>query len=309
MVRTRLGFVVAVCWLVHGVAHAADPTTADCLNANDLSIELRNQHRLRAARAELLVCAAPTCPEDIRNECAQRVGDVNAAMPTIVFEVRDGHDNDLSAVTIDMDGAQLVQRLEGTALSIDPGEHEFVFQARDLPRTSKRLIIREGEKGRREKVVLSDGLVPTEPTPPAPNALTPVGLATPGEPVDEPSGSSNGVKRIVGYAAGGVAALAFGGAIYEQVTAKSRSSKSHDAAKSDRPEVRATASTLHDQASQAQTYAIVLGAVGAVALGTSLYFLLTSMGDDEPRRPPHVQLQLNPAPEHAVLALSYTREF
>src|SRR5258708_32712612 len=88
-------------------ARAADPTTADCLAANESSIALRNQHKLREARSRLLVCSAATCPGDIRDECIRRVGEINAAMPTIVFETKDRAGNDLSAVQVTMDGEPL----------------------------------------------------------------------------------------------------------------------------------------------------------------------------------------------------------
>ena len=63
-------------------ASAADPTTIDCLSATEGSLKLRSEHKLRSARAQLLVCASPSCPADIRTECARRVDEVNVAIPT-----------------------------------------------------------------------------------------------------------------------------------------------------------------------------------------------------------------------------------
>ena len=101
--------------------YAADPTTADCLNANNRSIDLRNNHRLRAARGQLLICAANNCPADIRKECTRRVDEVNGQIPTIIFEAKDAASGkDLSAVKVTMDGELIADRLEGTAISIDP---------------------------------------------------------------------------------------------------------------------------------------------------------------------------------------------
>src|SRR5215510_6041940 len=80
-----------------GSATAADPTTADCLAANDKSIALRNDHKLLGARTQLLICAASSCPADIRKECVRRIDLVNGSMPTVVFEAKDGTGNDLTA--------------------------------------------------------------------------------------------------------------------------------------------------------------------------------------------------------------------
>ncbi len=131
-------------------AHAADPTTADCLAATEASLKSGNEHHLRTERNQLLICAAATCPDDIRKECLRRVEDVNAAIPTIIFEAKDAAGNDLSAVRVTMDGEDLAERLEGTALSIDPGQHTFVFETPGQRAVAKRFVIRESEKDRRE---------------------------------------------------------------------------------------------------------------------------------------------------------------
>jgi hypothetical protein len=157
-------------------ASAADPTTSDCLTANEASISLRADHKLRDARAQLLICAAASCPADIRNACLQRVTRVNDSMPTVVFEVKDANDGELTAVAVSIDGQPLVARLEGTAISLDPGEHVFAFEVAGQPRVERRLVIHEGEKDRHERIVIG----PAEPTPapvqtPAPTmpAVTP----------------------------------------------------------------------------------------------------------------------------------------
>lgn len=141
-------------------ASAADPTTAVCLSANENSIALRGQHKLRDARSQSLVCAAVTCPVDVRTECARRVEQVNASMPTLVFEAKDADGNDLSGVRVTMDERPLVERLEGTALSVDPGEHKFSFETKEYPTVWKQLVIREGEKDRRERITFGTPSTP-----------------------------------------------------------------------------------------------------------------------------------------------------
>jgi hypothetical protein len=150
-------------FVIESPANAADPTTADCLAASENSLALKNQHRLLDARARLLVCSASTCPADIRDECIRRVAEVNEAMPTVVFEVKDVAGNDVLNVQVTMDGTPLVSRLEGTALSIDPGEHTFSFASPGQSAVEKKLVIREGEKGRRERVVPQALVVSSQP--------------------------------------------------------------------------------------------------------------------------------------------------
>jgi hypothetical protein len=144
--------LLATTTLLHAnAARAADPTTADCLAANEKSIQLRGQHQFRAARGELLICASEACPGDIRSECARRVTEINRAIPTIIFEAKDSSGKDLTVVKVTMDGETLTERLEGTALSIDPGEHDFAFEASGRS-VKRRLVIREAEKERLEQV-------------------------------------------------------------------------------------------------------------------------------------------------------------
>jgi hypothetical protein len=138
-------------------ARAADPTTADCLSANNRSVDLRNDNKLRAARAQLLVCAAASCPSDVRKECLRRVDEVNAEIPTIIFDAKDAiAGKDLAAIKVTMDGEVIAERLEGTPISVDPGTHSFVF---DTPGRSAvsitGIIVQQSQKDRRVEVTWS----------------------------------------------------------------------------------------------------------------------------------------------------------
>jgi hypothetical protein len=184
-----------------GEALAADPTTADCLSAYDKSVALRTDHKLRAARAQLLVCAAANCPVDVRKECVRRVDELNEAMPTIVFEAKDAAGNDLGAVKVTMDGEAIAERSEGTAISLDPGAHSFTFETAGQAPVTKQWVIRQGEKDRREIVQFGSASAPaspaqgTAPEAPLPPASTP--------PPDQAS-HGVGAQRTVAIVAAGV---------------------------------------------------------------------------------------------------------
>jgi hypothetical protein len=204
------------------------PTTAGCLTAAETSLALRNQRRLREARAQLLVCSAPSCPADVRTECIRRVTELNQAIPTVVFEAKDPAGNDLSDVKVTMDGQPLADRLDGPALTIDPGVHVFVFEAPGQPPVQKKFVIREGDRERRERVTL--GSVPASvpavvvvsaPTAPAsPLAASAEGPLRPmaasrvdgAPPRSEAPPERGGTQRTIGVILGvaGVAAVATG---------------------------------------------------------------------------------------------------
>jgi hypothetical protein len=186
--------------MTHDVARAVDPTTADCLAASEASLKAGNQRHRRAERAQLLVCANASCPADIRMECVSRVEEVNRKIPTVIFGAKDASGGDLSAVKVTMDGELLAERLEGTALSVDPGEHTFFFEAPGLPSASLRLVIQEAQKDRHEVVTL--GMPP-----PAMRAA-----ATGASPDATPprAGSPFGSQKILALAAGGVGLVGIG---------------------------------------------------------------------------------------------------
>ena len=280
---------------VAGPARAADPTTADCLSANDASISLRNQHKLRAARAQLLVCAASTCPADIRTECTRRVTDINGAMPTIVFEAKDPAGNDLSAVKVTIDGQVIAERLEGTALSIDPGDHTFTFETAGQPAVQKSFVIREAEKERRERIQFG-----TPVAPPAEGAEGKAGAGATTTIVMTDTGDSG--KKTAAFIVGGIgiAGLIAGGAVLGLALSLKDKSTTENT-----PQNPKGGDSDYNAALQDQTIAYVIGGVGIAALGTGVVLLLTSGGKSSTDTPKPAALRFVPdvAPGHAGLGL------
>jgi len=142
--------------LLLGAAHAradgAGPSPRECIAANERSIQLREAKKLRAAREQLLVCANPACPEDIRSECARNVEEVTSAIPRLVLMAKDSGGNDLVAVKVSVDGQPLTEKLDGSAFTLDPGIHHFVLEAPGQQRVERDLVLAEGEKERREVI-------------------------------------------------------------------------------------------------------------------------------------------------------------
>ncbi len=176
----------------------ADPTKAQCLDANGNGQDLRRDGKLSAAREAFRQCAAGSCPQLLRDDCTRRLDDVEKAQPTIIFEAKDGTGNDLSAVKVTVDGLPLAERLAGAPLPIEPGEHTFTFETAGQPTLQKTFVIRESEKDRRESIVLgaatpapSTTTLPPPPLPPGPS---------------RPDTHPRTTMRIVGFVTGGVGA-------------------------------------------------------------------------------------------------------
>ncbi len=145
--------VAAVLVAGHAVAAAPAPTKTECIAASETGQDLRSTGKLQEARAKLTLCVADSCPGPIREDCAARLKDLAAAMPSVVFEPKDGSGNDLADVRVTVDGELLAEKLDGTPIEVDPGAHKFVFEGAGL-RVERTLVIHEGEKRRPIPIVL-----------------------------------------------------------------------------------------------------------------------------------------------------------
>jgi len=245
-------------------AAAGGPTKEQCIAANDHAQEFRQAGKLSKAREQLLVCVAQGCPGPVREDCAQRLDEVDKAMPTIVFEVKNGSGNDVSAVSVTMDRQPVAAKLSGAAIAVDPGEHLFVFEAEGLPRTEKSLVLHEGEKGRRERIVL----VAAQPTPtsaaqPATGGRTPPVLAI----------VAGGI---------GVAGLVVGAATALAATSKHATLQGECAGSTCAPSAQGDLDSFHALRT-VSAVGYVVGALGIVG-GAALWYLAPSRPSDTSAR-------------------------
>jgi hypothetical protein len=130
------------------------PTKDQCVDANTQAQDLRRENHLLNAREALRLCAQESCPRIVRKDCIQRLDEIEAAVPNIAFEVKDGAGRDLSDVTVTMDDKPLLDHLDGTPVEVDPGDHSFSFSAPGLTAKTLELVVRQGDRGRREAVTL-----------------------------------------------------------------------------------------------------------------------------------------------------------
>jgi len=252
----------AVQWL--GIARAAEPTTGECLTASNASLNFSNEHKLRAERAQLLACAAASCPDEIRKECLRRVDEVNAAIPSIVFEVKDSAGKVLTTVKVTMDGEVLATQLEGLAIAVDPGAHKFVFEAQGFLPFEQQFIINESQKGRSEPIILV--------APPVPFTLSGNGT--------DPEARSEVINRktlSTIFGGVGVASLAVGTLFGLEVGSKnSKSASICPTGQPCTPKQKANYDSSVSDARTARTLAVVSFGVGAAALATGAILFFTA---------------------------------
>ena len=194
--------------LLPRAARADAPSKAECVASHAESQRLRREGKLRAARDQLLVCANPACPQPVTVECVPWLGEVERAIPTVVFEARLADGSDAVDVTVSVDGVKVAEKLEGRALPVDPGAHLVRFESATAAHPiERRVVIAEGEKTR---VVRADF---------APAALL--------EPVPPPAPSSSSTTSAGGaphwstWVLAGATVASFGGYAYFGLTGES----------------------------------------------------------------------------------------
>jgi len=249
---------------------AADVTKDQCVDADTQAQILRRAGKLTAARAQLATCGDPSCPAIVRDDCSRRTDELERAQPTIIFDAKDAAGRDLSAVQVSVDGAPLAPSLDGTALKVDPGQHAFTFTAAGLAPVTSSLVVKEGEKERRERVVFA-----------AAPAAQPAALP---ETPPSPSGAGLGTGKILGLALGGagVAGIAVG-SVFGLMTASAASQQKTDCASATSCNDYAKASSDHSTAQSDGTIATVACiAGGALLAGGAVLFLVARRPDEAP---------------------------
>jgi hypothetical protein len=136
-----------------------DETRAVCRRAYESSQLRRRDHQLIEARQEMRVCGAEGCPAIVSKDCVQWLGQVEAGIPSLVFEAL----SDAGAifdVTARIDGAVVATGFDGRPIEVDPGLHKVTFERQGSPVLEQRIILREGEKNR---LVVADWTTPKLP--------------------------------------------------------------------------------------------------------------------------------------------------
>jgi hypothetical protein len=266
---------LASAYLLPGVAHADEAATQQCIDANEAAQSARKAEKLHDARANLLICVAASCPGLVRDDCAQRLEEVERAQPTIVFEARSAAGHDIVAVIITVDGRPFTSKLDGSALPIDPGEHVVTFEAGDFPPMTQRYVLHEGEKGRRERVVFG---APPQPAPSqtgAPSA-PPASAAPTGEtvPVTRSPSPFQG-QRLTGIILGaaGLVTVTIGAILGTNASSSWSSARAECGSPTSCPNYNQAVAD-HDSATSAATLSTIGFLTGAALLagGAALYF-------------------------------------
>jgi len=238
-------------------------------------------------------CARPTCPLAMRRKCAAVQARITAKLPSVVPVVTGASGGSVGDVQVRMDGAVLTGSLDGTAISVDPGEHQFTFARDGEIFSTQRLTLESGQRHQIVSATWQPRRVEREE-----EALRLRERAP--QPVEEPKAS--GSAPWTAYALAGVGLAGLGGAALFNL----KGTASNDAliafCKPDcKPEAVRHVRNLYLAAD------ISLG-IGLVALAGSTYLFFNHDGpapEDNPRalRTRISQVGVTPTPTGAVATL------
>jgi hypothetical protein len=192
-----------------GGASAAPSQKAQCIAAAEATQELRDKKQLVEARAQALRCTLDACPAVVRHECVVWLREIEEATPSLVFRARDESGQDLIETRVLLDGKVIAEKLDGSPVRLDPGEHSVRFEPHDAsrPAVDQKVLVPVGEKNRVVTVQLvKPGAAPstTSPADPREPAAPPVSPET-----TAPAGAAPRSNTIPWVAAGvGFAGLA-----------------------------------------------------------------------------------------------------
>lgn len=144
---------------------AAAPAQGPCARAYQRALEHRKNAQLQQAREEFVVCAKTSCGEVLSLQCRGAVQQLDTDIPSVIPVVSDPSGEPIVEVSVSIDGQLMTSRLDGRAIIVNPGVHEFSFStARGVFHTDKLLIV-EGQRNRLLSVHSNEALLPAASAP------------------------------------------------------------------------------------------------------------------------------------------------
>jgi hypothetical protein len=270
---TPLRLFVALLAVLLGLpaAAAADMTKEQCIDTNTNGQNLRREGKLALAGEQFRACAAVSCPGILREDCTRRLDEVEDAQPSVIFDAKDASGRDLSSVKVRLDGQPFAERLDGTALQVDPGEHIFTFALAGVTPVTQTFVIKLGEKRRRERILIA-GLPSPKPSPTFETRSR--------APVDS---DGSRTRKIAGLVVGGVGLAGVAvGSVFGAMTFSATSQQQTDCAAPRNCTDPKKALTDHDNAITYGTIATASMIAGGALIVTGAILVLTTGHPSEP---------------------------
>lgn len=104
--------------------------------------------KLQDAKDLLMSCAQAPCGGFMRQQCSSKYNQLESDTPSVVLIVTDAAGAPRADVQVRMDGEVFAPQLDGRALTVDPGMHEFSFAADGVVFATQKVMIVQGQRNR-----------------------------------------------------------------------------------------------------------------------------------------------------------------
>jgi hypothetical protein len=254
----------------------------------------------------------------MKKQCTAKLTQIGPDVPSIVPVVTDATGAARDDVQVKMDGEVLTSRLDGRAISVDPGMHEFSFSTNGGVLSTQKIMIVQGQRNRTIAVSLQsadkhgDGKLAASVTPesPAEPAVEPgapdkaaVKPAAEKAPAPEPEPMAAAPERgrsggpgVLPYVVGGAGLLAIGAGATMVVWGR----KDNDQLSQCAPNCKQSSV---DHVRNMYTAANISIGVGVVALGVATVLFATS-GSSKSSSKSAYTLNLEPTPSGGFASVS-----
>lgn len=180
---------------------AVADTKGECSDAYEATQTLRASGRLTEARELALACSDASCPGWLVKDCSQWAGEIESSLPTIVLNATDASGADAREVSVSIDGKHVVDKLDGKAMPIDPGDHVVRFEMNGADPLEQKVVISQGQKNRSVVAAFKAGASSADP------ALPPTaggGARSPQPVIGAILMGVGGATLVMGIVAGGL---------------------------------------------------------------------------------------------------------
>jgi hypothetical protein len=119
---------------------------AACKVAYKSAQEREKSSHLREAQDLYLQCSKVICGAFMRPECTTKYTQLQSDVPSVIPVVTDETGAAKADVQVKVDGELLTSKLDGRALPVDPGMHEFVFSTDSGVIATEKIMIVAGQR-------------------------------------------------------------------------------------------------------------------------------------------------------------------
>ena len=152
-IQITAGTIVWLAWMCSAAAQQKRVVQA-CERTYQRGVKLERAGLLVKAHEAMDTCATAVCGEFLRHQCAMGRDRIAQDTPSVVPIVTDDNGDTITDVEVAMDGELVSSMIDGLAIHIDPGPHEFTFTRGKTVIGTQKIVAVQGKRNQPVAVAL-----------------------------------------------------------------------------------------------------------------------------------------------------------